>query len=83
MVPAGCHAISDHGRGDAERTVTPAAGDVPQPHRPVTTGAGEQGAVGGERAPVHAGGVAGQHCMCSTLGKLPESNRPVVAGGGE
>ena len=64
-----------------------AGGRVPQPHRAVAVGAGQQLAVGAERHPVHAvpGRVVGLDGRADGLagGRVPQPHRAVAAGAGQ
>ena len=61
-----------------------AAGGVPQPHRAIVAGGGEQGAVGVERHRRHGVVVAGEWFTdLFAAGGVPQPHRAIVAGGGE
>ena len=58
-----------------------AGGRVPQPHRAVAVGAGQQLAVRAERHPVHAGRVGGQDAVLLLLGQQGRHGRAGLVGG--
>ena len=69
------------GAGVQRRADGAAGGRVPQPHRAVAVGAGQQLAVGAERHPVHDGRVGGQHALLLLLGQQGRDGGRGLAGG--
>ena len=69
------------GAGVEGRADGAAGGRVPQPHRAVAAGAGQQLAVGAERHPVHGGRVGGQHALLLLLGQQGRDGGSGLAGG--
>src|SRR3954467_12811452 len=60
-----------------------AGGGVPQPHRPIVAGGGQQGPVGAECHVIHRVGVAGQRGAVGLAGGGgPQPHRHTGAGGG-